>query len=97
MAIITSYINSLKFFSTIPTIPTTPIALIIPATDFIDNSTNAAATAFPSSYKYFNLYINGIPQYTNLQNCSVTASGLTIIDTTGLTQGHPVALEFIVT
>ncbi|WP_289139636.1 DUF4183 domain-containing protein [uncultured Brevibacillus sp.] len=93
MAIIKPFITSVRFHSTMGTGTGTGATFAIAATAF-NNDAGAAATAFPSTFAYYNLYINGVLQQGNTS--TVTTSTLTIPDGDAENGGTPVTVEFVV-
>lgn len=93
MPIVTPYQNSLRFASTMGAGTGTGATFAIDATEFTNDS-GAAATAFPGSYNYYNLYINGILQTADTS--SVTTTAITIPDGDVLNGGTPLVVQFIV-
>ena len=94
MAIITPYLNSRRYSSTIGAGTGTGATFAIAATAFTGD-TGAAATAFPSSFSYYNLFINGILQTADTS--SVTTTAITIPGGDVLDAGTPIIVQFIVT
>lgn len=94
MSIVTPYQNSKRFSSTIGAGTGTGATFAIAATAFTNDS-GAAATAFPSSYSYYNLYINGIMQTADTS--SITTTAITIPGGDVLDTGTPIIVQFIVT
>lgn len=94
MPIVTPYQNSRRFSSTIGAGTGTGATFAIAATAFTNDS-GAAATAFPSSYSYYNLYINGIMQTADTS--SVTTTAITIPGGDVLDAGTPIIVQFVVT
>ncbi|MFD3449420.1 DUF4183 domain-containing protein [Microbacteriaceae bacterium 4G12] len=93
MAIIKPFVASRRFNSTIGVGTGTGATFNIAATAF-SNDAGTAATAFPSSFAYYNLYLNG--QLQPAINSSVTATAITIPDGDALDPGVPVTVEFVV-
>jgi ribose 5-phosphate isomerase len=94
MAIIKPFIAARRFSSTIGAGTGTGATFNILATAFTDD-TGAAATAFPTSPAYYNLYINGIVQEGNTS--TVTTTAITIPDGDTLDPATPVTVEFVIT
>ena len=94
MAIVTPYVNSKRYSSTIGSGTGTGATFAIDATATTDDA-GAAATAFPSSFRYYNLFINGILQTADTS--SVTTTAITIPGGDVLDTGTPIIIEFIVT
>lgn len=94
MPIVTPYQNSRRFSSTIGAGTGTGATFAIAATAFT-NDAGAAATAFPSLYSYYNLYINGVMQTADTS--SVTTTAITITGGDVLDTGTPITVQFIVT
>lgn len=63
------------------------------ATQFI-NDAGVAATAFPSTYSYYILNVNGVLQLSNTS--TVTVNSVTIPNGDTLDFNTPVLLEFII-
>ena len=93
MPIVTPYQNSLRFASTFGEGTGTGATFAIDATSFTDDS-GAAATAFPSSFNYYNLYINGILQTADTS--SITTTAITIPGGDALNDGIPLIVQFVV-
>lgn len=93
MAIIKPFITSVRFVSTIGAGTGTGATFAIAATAF-NNDAGVAATAFPSTFAYYNLYVNGILQQGNTS--SVTTTTITIPDGDAENGGTPVTVEFVV-
>jgi hypothetical protein len=94
MAIIKPFIASRRFASTAGAGTGTGATYSIAATAFTTD-TGAAATAFPASFAYYNLYINGIPQTGDVS--TVTTTAITIPDGDTLDPATPILVEFVVT
>ncbi len=94
MAIIQPFVASRRFVSTIGAGTGTGATFSIAATAFT-NDTGAAATAFPSSFAYYNLYLNGVIQTADTS--SVTKAAIAIPGGDALDPATPVTVEFIVT
>ncbi|MFW5437451.1 DUF4183 domain-containing protein [Paenibacillus apiarius] len=69
-------------------------AFAIAATAFT-NDAGVAATAFPASLAYYNLYINGLPQLSSTSTATITT--LSIPGGDVLDPDVPVMVEFVVT
>lgn len=93
MAIIKPFIASRRFNSTISNGTGTGATFNILATA-CTNDAGAAATAFPSSFAYYNLYLNG--QLQPGGDSSVTTTAITIPGGDALDPGVPVMIEFVV-
>ncbi|MBB6214782.1 ribose 5-phosphate isomerase [Anaerosolibacter carboniphilus] len=93
MPIVTPYQNSRRFISTIGAGTGTGATFAIAATAFTDD-TGAAATAFPSTFNYYNLFINGILQTADTS--TVTTTTITIPGGDVLDPGTPVIVQFVV-
>lgn len=94
MAIIIPFIASRKFTTTTGSGTGTGATFAIAATTFT-NDTGAAATAFPASFAYYLLYINGSVQMGDTSTVSTTT--ITIPGGDVLDPATPVVVEFIVT
>ncbi|EPY10128.1 MULTISPECIES: DUF4183 domain-containing protein [Paenibacillus] len=93
MAIIKPFLAGRKFSSTIGAGTGTGAAFTIAATAFT-NDTGAAATSFPASFAYYDLYINGILQMGDTS--IVTTTSITIPGGDALDPATPLIVEFIV-
>lgn len=93
MAIIKPYLVGKRFNSTIGAGTGTGATFNILATACSDDA-GAAATAFPASFAYYNLYLNGQLQPGNTS--SVTTTAITIPGGDALDAGVPVMIEFVV-
>ncbi|CAG9613124.1 hypothetical protein BACCIP111899_02319 [Bacillus rhizoplanae] len=93
MAIIKPYLAGKRFNSTIGVGTGTGATFNILATAFSDD-TGAAATAFPASFAYYNLYLNAQLQLANTS--TVTTTAITIPGGDVLDAGVPVMIEFVV-
>ncbi|MDQ1913780.1 DUF4183 domain-containing protein [Paenibacillus sp. GD4] len=93
MPIVTPYQNTRRYTSTIGAGTGTGATFAIAATAFT-NDAGAAATAFPGTYNYYNLYINGIMQTADTS--SVTTTTITIPGGDALDGGTPIVVQFIV-
>ncbi|TRY25244.1 DUF4183 domain-containing protein [Brevibacillus sp. LEMMJ03] len=93
MPIIKPFMTSLRFTSTIGAGTGTGATFAIAATAFNDDA-GAAATAFPSSFAFYNLYINGVLQPGNTS--TVTTTSITIPDGDAENPATPVIVEFVV-
>ncbi|MGG1658839.1 DUF4183 domain-containing protein [Brevibacillus sp. NRS-1366] len=93
MPIIKPFITSVRFNSTMGTGTGTGATFAIAATAF-NNDAGAAATAFPSTFAYYNLYINGVLQQGSTS--TVTTTTITIPDGDAENGGTPVTVEFVV-
>jgi ribose 5-phosphate isomerase len=85
---------SRKFQSTFGTGTGTGATFAIAATTFTDDA-GAAATAFPGSFAYYVLYINGVPQTSDVSTVSTTT--ITIPGGDALDAATPLLVEFVVT
>ncbi|WP_342416758.1 DUF4183 domain-containing protein [Paenibacillus sp. FSL R10-2782] len=83
-----------RFTSTIGAGTGTGATFSIVATAFTDD-TGAAATAFPASFTYYNLYINAMLQTGDIS--TVTTTAITIPGGDVLEQAMPLVVEFVVT
>lgn len=93
MAIIKPFIASRRFISTIGAGTGTGAGFTIAATTFI-NDAGAAATAFPGSFAYYNLFINAMIQEGNTS--TVTTTAITIPNGDALDPATPVIVKFVV-
>ncbi|OJF17777.1 MAG: hypothetical protein A6D91_09940 [Bacillaceae bacterium G1] len=93
MPFIKPFIASARFYATIGDGTGTGATFAIPATAFVDDEGNAV-TAFPTSYAYYNLYINAMLQLSNASTLS--ASEITIPDGDTLHPATPVVVEIVV-
>ncbi|GEB31845.1 MULTISPECIES: DUF4183 domain-containing protein [Brevibacillus] len=93
MPIIKPFMTSLRFNSTIGAGTGTGATFAIAATAFSTDA-GTAATAFPSTFAYYNLYINGVLQPGGTS--TVTTSTLTIPDGDAENDGVSVLVEFVV-
>nr|WP_217444866.1 DUF4183 domain-containing protein [Brevibacillus sp. HB1.2] len=71
----------------------TGAAFAIAATAFTTD-TGAAATAFPSTFAFYNLYVNGVLQAGNTS--TITTTAITIPDGNAENGGTPIVVEFVV-
>jgi ribose 5-phosphate isomerase len=94
MPIVQPYLNNRRFTSTAGAGTGTGATFAIAATAFTAD-TGVAATAFPASFAFYNLYINGILQTADTSTVTVTA--VTIPGGDVIDAGNPVVLEFTVT
>ncbi|WP_126425735.1 DUF4183 domain-containing protein [Brevibacillus marinus] len=94
MPIIKPFIASRRFISTAGSGTGTGATFAIAATAFTDD-TGATATAFPSSFSYYNLYINAVLQTADTS--SVTTTEIAIPGGDVLNPATPITVEFIVT
>ncbi|MED1788351.1 DUF4183 domain-containing protein [Brevibacillus laterosporus] len=92
MAITKPFVAGRRFTSTIGA--GTGATFAIAATAFTDDN-NAAATAFPASFAYYNLYINGLLQTADTS--TVTTTTITIPGGDVLDPGTLGIVEFVVT
>ncbi|WP_019120041.1 DUF4183 domain-containing protein [Brevibacillus massiliensis] len=93
MPITKPFIASRRFVSTTGAGTGTGATFSIAATAFTDD-TGATAAAFPASFAYYTLYINGMIQTADTS--SVTTAAITIPDGDTLDPGTPVTVEFVV-
>ncbi|SFI71279.1 MULTISPECIES: DUF4183 domain-containing protein [unclassified Bacillus (in: firmicutes)] len=93
MAIIKPFMTSRRFNSTISAGTGAGATFNILATA-CTNDAGGAATAFPSSFAYYNLYLNG--QLQAAGDSSVTTAAITIPNADALDPGVPVTIEFVV-
>ncbi|MFC9706615.1 DUF4183 domain-containing protein [Paenibacillus sp. NPDC056933] len=93
MPLVTPFQNSVRFAATIGDGTGTGATFAIAATAFT-NDAGAAATAFPSTFNYYNLYINGIMQTADTS--TVTTTTITIPGGDALNAGIPVVVQFVV-
>ncbi|MDP4095366.1 DUF4183 domain-containing protein [Paenibacillus sp. P96] len=85
---------SRKFASTIGAGTGTGPTFAVAATTFT-NDAGAAATAFPASFAYYVLYINGVIQLADTSTISTTT--ITIPGGDALDGATPLLVEFVVT
>jgi hypothetical protein len=93
MPILKPFMTSLRYTSTIGAGTGTGATFAIAATAFLDD-TGAAATAFPASFSFYNLYINGVLQPG--VNSTVTTTTITIPDGDTLNPAIPLIVEFVI-
>ncbi|MBG9792853.1 hypothetical protein ABD76_10290 [Paenibacillus dendritiformis] len=93
MAITKPFLAGRRFQATIGDGTGTGATFAIAATEFTDD-TGAAATAFPGSFAYYTLYINGVVQLGDTS--TVTTTTITIPDGNVLDGATPVVVEFVV-
>ncbi|CAH0122447.1 MULTISPECIES: DUF4183 domain-containing protein [unclassified Paenibacillus] len=93
MAVTKPFLLSLRYASTIGDGTGTGATFAIAATAFTDD-TGAAVTAFPATYAFYNLYVNGVIQQGDASTLSTTA--ITIPDGNLLNPGNPVTVEIVV-
>ncbi|MCM3145008.1 DUF4183 domain-containing protein [Brevibacillus sp. MER 51] len=93
MPIVKPYLTSLRFTSTMGAGTGTGATFAIAATAFTTDA-GAAATAFPGSFAFYNLYINGVLQAGNTS--TITATAITIPDGDVENGGTPIVVEFVV-
>jgi hypothetical protein len=93
LPIIKPFLGGRRFTSTIGDGTGTGATFAIAATTFTDD-TGSATTAFPSSFAFYDLYINGVLQTDDVS--SVTTTAITIPDGDALDDATPVIIEFIV-
>ncbi|MEK4841039.1 DUF4183 domain-containing protein [Bacillus sp. FSL L8-0152] len=95
MAIVKPFVAGRKFTGLASSGTGTGATFAIAATAFTnDIGTN---TAFPASYSYYNLYINGVLQTADTSTITVGPSSITIPDGDVLDGATPIIVEFIVT
>ncbi len=93
MPIIKPFMTALRFHATIGDGTGAGATFAIPADAFLDDSGNAV-TAFPASFAYYNLYINGMIQPGNTS--TLTTTEITIPDGDILNPLTPVIVEVVV-
>ncbi|MCQ2010195.1 MAG: DUF4183 domain-containing protein [Sporolactobacillus sp.] len=93
MPIVKPFMASRKFTSTLGGGTGTGATFAVTATSFTDD-TGAAATAFPSSFAYYELYINGVIQTSDTS--TVTTTAITIPDGDTLDGATPITVAFVV-
>ncbi|MED3575878.1 DUF4183 domain-containing protein [Cytobacillus praedii] len=93
MPIVKPFMASRKFTSTIEAGTGTGPTFAIAATAFTDD-TGAAATAFPSSFAYYVLYLNA--QIQTADTSTITTTTLTIPGGDVLDPATPVFVEMVV-
>jgi len=93
MPIVKPFMASRKFTATIGDGTGTGATFAIAATTFTDD-TGAAATAFPSSFAYYVLYLNGLLQTADVS--TLTTTTITIPDGNTLDPATPVVVEVVV-
>lgn len=93
MPITKPFMTSLRFTSTMGAGTGTGATSAIAATSFT-NDAGAAATAFPGSFAFYNLYINGVLQSGNTS--TVTTTAITIPDGDVENGGTPLIVEFVI-
>ncbi|OPA76605.1 hypothetical protein BVG16_15590 [Paenibacillus selenitireducens] len=93
MAIIKPFLTSSRFDSTIGAGTGTGATFAIAATAF-DNDAGVVATAFPSAFAYYNLYINGVLQQGSTS--TITTTTITIPNGDAENAGTPVTVEFVI-
>ncbi|WP_047155497.1 DUF4183 domain-containing protein [Aneurinibacillus tyrosinisolvens] len=94
MAIIKPFVAGRRFSSTAGAGTGTGATYSIAATAFTTD-TGAAATAFPASFAYYNLYINAVIQTADTS--TVTTTTITIPGGDTLDPATPIIVEFVVT
>lgn len=94
MAIVKPFVAGRRFTGTAGSGTGTGATFSIAATAFADD-TGAAATAFPASFAYYNLYINGVIQTADTS--SITTTAITIPGGDVLDGATPIVIEFVVT
>ncbi|MFA4135298.1 MULTISPECIES: DUF4183 domain-containing protein [unclassified Brevibacillus] len=93
MPITKPFMTSLRFTSTMGAGTGTGATFAIAATSFT-NDAGAAATAFPGSFAFYNLYINGVLQSGSTS--TVTTTTITIPDGDVENGGTPIIVEFVI-
>jgi len=93
MPIVKPFMNSLRFSTTAGAGTGTGAAYNILATAFTTDA-GTAATAFPASPAYYNLYING--QIQTADTSATTTTAITIPDGDTLGAATPIVVEFVV-
>lgn len=93
MPIVPPFQTSLRYASTIGAGTGTGATFSIAATAFTDDA-GTAATAFPSIFNYYNLYINGILQTADTS--TVTTTAITIPGGDALNDGVPLVVQFVI-
>ncbi|CAI8943956.1 DUF4183 domain-containing protein [Priestia megaterium] len=93
MPIVKPFMNSLKFSSIAGNGTGTGPGYTLLATAFTTD-TGIAATAFPSSPAYYNLYING--QIQTADTSTITTAAITIPDGDTLSPATPIVIEIVV-
>lgn len=94
MPIIKPFLASRRFASTIVSGTGTGATFAIAAVEFT-NDAGTAATAFPSNFAYYNLYINGVMQQGDAS--TVTTTAITIPGGDVLDPATPLTIVFVVT
>lgn len=94
LAIIKPFLASRRFAATLSAGTGTGAAFAVAATSFT-NDTGAAATAFPSLFAYYNLYINGVLQTGDTS--TITTTNVTIPGGDALDGATPILIEFVIT
>ncbi|EJW14402.1 DUF4183 domain-containing protein [Paenibacillus alvei] len=94
MPISQPFIASRKFAATTGAGTGTGATFAVAATAFT-NDAGAAATAFPSLFAYYVLYINGVIQTADTS--TVTTTTITIPGGDALDPATPIVVEFVVT
>jgi ribose 5-phosphate isomerase len=93
MAIIKPFVAVRRFYSTAGSGTGTGVTYAIAATAFT-NDEGGAVTTFPSSFAYYNLYINGVLQTADTS--TITTAAITIPDGNALNPAIPILVEFVV-
>lgn len=93
MAILLPFLASRRFTTTLASGTGTGTTFAVAATTFT-NDAGAAATAFPTTFAYYNLYINGVLQMGDTS--TATTSSLAIPNGDALDPATPIVVEFIV-
>jgi ribose 5-phosphate isomerase len=93
MAIVKPFMAARRFTSTAGAGTGSGATFNILATAFTDD-TGAAATAFPTSPSFYNLYINALIQTADTS--TVTTTAITIPNGDTLDPATPIVVEFVV-
>ncbi|WP_019422613.1 DUF4183 domain-containing protein [Paenibacillus sp. OSY-SE] len=91
MSIIKPHITGKRYYSTIGAGTGTGATFTIAVTEFTDDD-GGVPPAFPSSYSYYNLYINGMLQLSSTS--TVTVNSLAIPGGDVLDPAIPIIIEF---
>lgn len=94
MPITKPFVAGRRFTSTTGAGTGTGATFAIAATTFT-NDAGVAATAFPASFAYYNLYINAVLQTGDTS--TVTTTAITIPGGDALDPATPLIVEFIIT
>jgi hypothetical protein len=95
MAIVKLFMAGRRFTGLAGSGTGTGATFAIAATAFTNDT--GASTAFPASYAYYNLYINGVLQTSDTSTITTSPSSITIPGGDVLDAATPIILEFIVT